>query len=386
MSASIAAAIVGILSLGAGEEGPFLPQWPAELQTDVVEAAREFPGEFAFVVKDLDSGVAYTYNGSTPVYLASGIKIPVLVALFQMVRDEELLLSEEMVYDVNDIRDGSPLISYLRPGTPISLRLLAEAMIQHSDNSATDMVIRRVGIDRVNSALEREGLTSFGPITTLLDVRRLVYKRVNPRSEAFTSKDIYTLGITRGIDSRMALFGQYVGRPRAYTKDDYARAFDEYYRLGYNSAPLTSMVELLEALARGKVVSPAHSAEMVDIMAGTETGGKRLRGGLPSDIRFAHKTGTQFRRTCDFGIVYMPDGRIVVMAVVVSGGRGRSQSEALMTRLARRAYWHLAPSRERLRLRKGSSSLGRSSFIDDEPEPEDDRQPRSAPRRRRQSR
>ncbi|MEL7367581.1 MAG: serine hydrolase [Myxococcota bacterium] len=371
MSALMTAALIGTLSVGAGPLGPFFPEWPADLQHDVVKEAKAFAGEFAFIVKDVESGATYTYNGSTPMYLASGIKIPVLIALFQLIREKKATLSEEMTYTRNDVRDGSPLLSYLRPGTPMSLRVLAEAMIQRSDNAATDMVIKRVGIKRVNEALGREGLTPFGPITTLIDVRRLVYRRVNPRSASLTPVDIFTLGMTRGLDARMALFSDYVRSTTSYSKVDYAAAFRAYYRQGYNSAPLTSMVELLDALAQGKVISAAHSAEMVDIMAGTQTGLDRLRSGLPPDIRFAHKTGTQFRRMCDFGIVFMPDGRPVVMVVATKGGRGRSHSEALMARLARRAYWHLATPVERERLRKLARMQFGGPFDEDEADPED---------------
>ena len=366
VSASTSAVLIGIISASAG---PFLPQWPVALQHDVVQEARQFPGEFAFVVRDIQSGVNYTYNGSTPMYLASGIKIPVLIALYQQVRDKKIRLSQKIYYTAKDVRDGSPLLSYLRPGTPISLRILAEAMIQRSDNAATDLVIKRVGLRNVNAALGREGLGGFGPITTLLEVRRLVYARVNPRSSSLTAANIFTLGMTRNLDARMALFGQYVKRPNAYSRIDYANAFRDYYLQGYNSAPLVAMVDMLERLARGRVVSPAHSAEMVDIMAGTQTGTTRLRAGLPADIRFAHKTGTQFRRTCDFGIVFMPDGRQIVMAFVAKSGRSRA--EALMARLARRAYWHLASPIERRRLKKLAELRVKGPFNENRADPED---------------
>ena len=385
MLKSTSAVLVGLLTASSGSDEVFVPQWPIDLQHDVVEEARKFSGEFAFIVKDLQSGAEYTYNGSTPVYLASGIKIPVLIALYQMVRDKEVRLYEKLDYTRDDVRDGSPLLAYLRPGTPLSMRVLAEAMIQRSDNAATDLLIKRIGIDRVNDALKQEGLEAgFGPITTLLDVRRLVYERIDGRAESLTPGKIFTLGMTRGLDARMALFGDYLKRPpRRYTKLDYMRGFESYYRQGYNSAPLTSMVALLEGLARGQVVSAAHSAEIVDIMAGTQTGRTRLRAGLPSDIRFAHKTGTQFRRTCDFGIVFMPDGRQVVITVVVTGGRARG--EALMARLARRAYWHLASPVERKRLRKIARLELDAPFDEDEADPEDV-QRSSAPVRRRKAR
>ena len=371
MFVTASAALLGTLLASAEGDGPFLPRWPVELQSAVVAEARRFPGEFAFIVKDLQSGVTYTYNGSTPMYLASGIKIPVLVALYQLVRDKKIRLYEQLEYTEDDARDGSPLLSYMRPGTQLTLRNLAEAMIQRSDNAATDLLIKRIGIKRVNRALAREGLGGFGPITTLLDVRRLVYRNVHPRSSSLTARKIYSLGMTRGLDARMALFSRLLATPTTYSKFHYANAFEAYYRQGYNSAPLTAMVALLEGLARGRVVSPAYSAEIVDILAGTQTGRNRIRAGLPPDIRFAHKTGSQFRRACDFGIVFMPDGRQIVMSIVVNGGRGRSRAEALMARLGRKAYWHLATPVERQRLRRLARLQADAPFEEEEDDPDD---------------
>ena len=383
MYASTSAVLVGALVWSAGGAAPHLPQWPVGLQSDVIGEARRFAGEFAFVVKDLRSGISYSYNASTPMYLASGIKIPVLIALYQMVHDKEIRLDEKLLYTANDIRDGSPVLNYLRPDTPISLRILAEAMIQRSDNAATDLIINRIGIRRVNRALSRERLSGFGPITTLLDVRRLVYRRIDARADSLRPSDIFNLGITRGLDARMNRFGQYMKRPNGrYTKQDYATAFEQYYLQGYNSAPLFAMAAVLEALGRGRIVSPGYSAEIIDIMAGTQTGKNRLRAGLPADIRLAHKTGSQFRRTCDFGIVFMPDGRQIVMAVAVKGGRGRSDAEALMARLARRAYWHVATPVERDRLRRLADLKFRAPFEEDKADPDDLRPRRSRARNR----
>ena len=54
---------------------PSLAPWPVHLQSVVVKETRRFDGELALVVKDLGSGLRYTHNAATPMYLASGIKI-----------------------------------------------------------------------------------------------------------------------------------------------------------------------------------------------------------------------------------------------------------------------------------------------------------------------
>lgn len=349
-------ALIGALLLPSSlkaAEPPFFPTWPSELQTEIVRLTRRGrQRQLALYVKDLRTGTRYTYNAATPTYLASGIKVPVLVALFQEVAAGRISLEEEMTYTELDIRDGAPLLSYLKFGTPISLRLLAEAMIQQSDNAATDMIIKRIGLSRVNRAMAREKLSGFGPITSLLEVRQIVLSKIEPRVRSLTPLQYYRVGVTRPWSARLLLLSELLELgPGAITVKMYQRAYREYYRAGYNSAPLESMGALMEGLARGRVVSKAMSREMMDILLGTQTGTARFRAGLPPSVALAHKTGTQFQRTCDFAVFYLRPDHPVVLVGCVKGGT-RRRAERMLAQAARYAYWSLLPPRERIRVPK----------------------------------
>jgi beta-lactamase class A len=329
----------------------YFPTWPVALQTDVIRAARTFPGEFAIYVKDLATGTRYEYNAATPIYLASTIKIAVMIELFRQVEAKQVSLDEELVYSAPDVRDGAPLLSFLRVGTPVSIQILLEAMIQQSDNAATDMLIRHIGLDNVNRGLVKEGLFGFGPITTLLDVRRLMYQHIDPGTADLSPQQIFMLGVTRPLDMRLQALTELLDRPpNSFSKLDWSRAFESYYELGYNTGPLESIGNLLEALERGKIVNAARSRQMIEIMLATQTGTRRMRAGLPLGTLVAHKTGTQYRRICDVGIFYMATNRPIVFAACVKGGRKR-QAEDVIARIARRTYWHLSPQAERKKLR-----------------------------------
>ena len=343
-------------------EGPFLPVWPVELQKDVMKAARRYTGEFALYVKDLESGVQYTFNAATPMYLASGIKVLVMAALLQKVEKNEIKLSDELTYGAEDVRDGSPMLSYLREGTTVSIEILLRAMIQQSDNAATDMLLGKIGVDSVARLLKDEGLEGFGPITSLLDVRRLVLRGLDPRTEALTPRQIFELRTTQPLEARVIKLTEMLDEPLGtYSLLDYYRAYDDYYALGYNSASMERMGHVLERIVTEKLVSPTVSRKMLQIMRGTQTGVNRIRAGLPAYIELAHKTGTQFRRTCDFGVFFMPGHRPIVLTIAVKGGRMRTSREALMARLVERAYWHLSSSVERRRIRSSRRQPVRST-------------------------
>lgn len=362
---------------------PHLPIWPVELQSDVIKAQKRFKGEFALYVKDLSTGQKYTYNASTPMYLASGIKIPVMVALFREVNAGRVKLTDEIVFEREHVRDGAPLLNYLRVGTPVTLKILLDAMIQQSDNAATDLVIGHVGVDTVNQVLEDEGIPGFGPITTLIDVRRLVYRHLDPRTAGFSPRDIFKLRSTKPLDARLDMLAEMLDeRPGYFKVADLDRAYRAYYAMAYNSASVESMGYLLERIVSGRVVSKAHSQRMVEVMLGTQTGRRRIRAGLDEDVLLAHKTGTQWRRTCDFGVFYMSPERPVVFAIAVKGGSRRA-AEGVMARIARQAYWHLATPEQRRRS-KGLARRPTDEALDDGGE--EDPTPKKKKKRRRRSR
>jgi beta-lactamase class A len=329
----------------------YFPTWPVALQSDTIRAARAYNGEFALYVKDLSTGTRYEFNAATPIYLASTVKLAVMIELFRQIESKQVSLEDELVYNPADVRDGAPLLSFLRVGTPISVQILLEAMIQQSDNAATDILIRHIGLDNVNRGLVKEGLFGFGPITTLLDVRRLMYQHIDPATADFTPQQIFQLGVLRPLDVRMQTLVELLDRPPgSLTKADWNRAFESYYELGYNTGPLEAIGGLLESLERGKIVNAARSRQMIEVMLGTQTGSQRMRAGLPPGTLVAHKTGTQYKRICDVGIFYMQNNRPIVFAACVKGGK-KHAAEEVIARLTRRTYYHLSPPSERKKLR-----------------------------------
>lgn len=354
----------------------YFAEWPIGLQSDVVRIARTFPGEFSLYVKDLSDGSRYTYNSATPMYLASGIKIAVMVALFKKIERGETTLEKELVYREDHVRDGAPLLSYLRVGTPVSLKILLEAMIQQSDNAATDMIIEHVGLDKVNLTLVEEGVFGFGPITTLLDVRRRMYRELDPRTERFTPMELAIIGATTPVEARVAKVVELLGEPPGrYKLADFDDAAERYYASGANTASIEAMAGLVENIVRGKVVSPEASRKMVEVMLGTETGAARIRGGLPINIPLAHKTGTQYRRIGDFGVFFLSGNRAVLFAAAVKGGKSQRQAEEVIGKIANRTYWHLLTPEEQEALTKRPKPV----VEDDDEEVTEDKPPPPPP-------
>ncbi|BBI53464.1 hypothetical protein HORIV_58850 [Vreelandella olivaria] len=76
----------------------------------------------------------------------------------------------------------------------------------------------------------------------------------------------------------------------------------------------------------------------MDVMERTSSGKQRLKAGLGSSISFAHKTGTQQRRSCDAGIAERDNADSATQGswVIVSCTRGPlavSAHERALTRV-----------------------------------------------------
>ena len=86
-----------------------------------------------------------------------------------------------------------------------------------------------------------------------------------------------------------------------------------------DSATPRAMGQFLAGIYQGKWLSE-HSRQLIlDAMAETTTGKKRMRSALPMSANLAHKTGTLSRTASDIGIFRMPDGRAIAVAIYVTG-------------------------------------------------------------------
>jgi beta-lactamase class A len=320
------------------------PPWPVSLQAEVTREARKFKGEICIYVKEISTGERYTHNAATPVYLASGIKIMVLITVFEEIEAGRLQWAEEIEFTKEDIRDGAYKLLPKHVGKRFSVEELVGMMMEKSDNAATDLLIKRVGIEKVNAAVQKYGGQDFCWITSMLDVRRNIYEHIDQRAAQLTNLQILELAKKRPFNRRARHLGKLIGeKKKRYTSRDLWKAFEAYYHSGLNSAPIDAIGKLLEKLVHGEVVSEEASAQIIEIMKRCQTGKRRIIAGLPKNVVLAHKTGTQLKRICDLGIMYLPDEQPVIFAVSLMDFPSRRRAEALVARLAKKAAELLLP-------------------------------------------
>ena len=107
------------------------------------------------------------------------------------------------------------------------------------------------------------------------------------------------------------------------------------------------MIVLLRALNEGRGLSAQSRELLLGFMTESTTGPKRIKGLLPPGTRVAHKTGTSrtvnglTAATNDVGIIQLPDGRHLAIAVFVSDARADDTTrDAVIAKISRAAWNH----------------------------------------------
>lgn len=135
---------------------------------DTVEALqRRSSGVLGFVAVDLQTGHRVAFQQDLLFAQASLIKVPILFRLFEAHAAE---LTQPVTVQPHQAVDGGPLALTLKSG-PVtrSVRQLAELMIQESDNTATNILIARLGMPAINTSMARLGLTQTRLQRIMLD-------------------------------------------------------------------------------------------------------------------------------------------------------------------------------------------------------------------------
>jgi len=133
-------------------------QLGAKLRNDLQRLATGAPGVVGISVVDLSSGQRFGVNEGFVFPQGSAIKIPILIELYRRVDVGELKLTDRLPVSRDNQVGGSGLLQYFSAGgSELSLHDLAIAMIVLSDNTATNVLIDRIGMDRVSRTMAELG-------------------------------------------------------------------------------------------------------------------------------------------------------------------------------------------------------------------------------------
>src|SRR5437879_8271870 len=111
-------------------------------------------------IEDLTTGDHIFLHADEVFAQASWIKITVLAELYRQAQQDKLKLTDLYTVQATALVPDSDIMGGLTPGVSrVTLRDLATMMVAVSDNSATNVLIDRVGMENVNAMLDSLGLT-----------------------------------------------------------------------------------------------------------------------------------------------------------------------------------------------------------------------------------
>jgi beta-lactamase class A len=253
-------------------------------------------GRVGAAVTVLETGESAAFHGDEHFPMQSVYKLPIAMAALHAVDGGALALDGQVMVQAADLvpptvysplRDRHP-----HGGVELSLRELLRLMVEVSDGTASDVVLRLAG--------GGESVTRF----------------------------LRGLGVT--------------GMVVATSEAEMARGDDVQYR---NWATPLAAIQLLRAVQEGPGLSPSSRTLLREFMFASVPGTRRIPGLLPAGTRVEHKTGTSrtldglTRATNDVGIVRLPDARHLAVAVFLADSKAdEATREAVIARIARAAW------------------------------------------------
>lgn len=261
------------------------------------ELAR-FPAKAGVYLKHLRTGEEAAVRADEQFNSASVIKIPVMVVAYRMADQKQLDLNERVAIRKSDIRGGSGIFRYHDLGLNPTLRDVITQMIITSDNTATDLMIAKVGgIDRVNQWLAEANLLRTRLVQTVFEVFRHRYDYADPKYKTLTPEQL------------MALQSGPSPLPPESLDDRIKRERAQEFWLGAMTPRETG--RMLESIEQGTAASKEACDEMKRILRAQQSGARRIPHFIT--VPSGHKTGDLPPVVAnDVGIVYARSGPVVV--------------------------------------------------------------------------
>jgi beta-lactamase class A len=165
-----------------------------KLEKSILEIDRGLDGVMGVAVIDLVDGHKYLLHANDVYPQASSIKICVLAELYRQAQQGKLKLTDMYTVNAADLVPDSDIMGGLTPGvTQITLRDLATMMVAVSDNSATNVLIDRVGMENVNAFLSAQGLRDTRLRRKMMDLKAAGEGRENISTPSEMAKLLQSL-------------------------------------------------------------------------------------------------------------------------------------------------------------------------------------------------
>jgi beta-lactamase class A len=252
-----------------------------KLEAQIQDVDQHLDGVMGVAIEDLTTGDHYFLHEDEVFAQASSIKITVLANLYLQVQQGKLKVTDPYTVQSSDLVADSDIMGGLTPNvTRLTLRDLATMMVAVSDNSASNVLIDRVGIENVNAMLDSLGLTHTRLRRKMMDLQAAKEGREN------------------------------ISTPR-------------------------EMMMLLDAIHHGKLLNKELTADFFKMLSTNKD--SWLPRDLPAELKVANKPGSLEAVRNDSGVVFV-EGRPYVICVMTSFLRNEREGEEAISKVSLDAW------------------------------------------------
>jgi beta-lactamase class A len=252
-----------------------------KLESAIHDIDQRLDGVMGVAIEDLNTGDQFFLHENEVFAQASSIKIAVLANLYLQAQQGKLKLTDLYTVQASDLVPDSDIMGGLTPGiTRVTLRDLATMMVAVSDNSATNVLIDRVGMNNVNAMLDGLGLAHTRLRRKMMDLEAAKQGREN------------------------------ISTPR-------------------------EMMMLLDAIYRDKVLNQESTADFFKVLSTNKD--SWIPRDLPADVKSANKPGALEGVRNDSGVVFV-EGRAYVFCVMTAFLRNERDGEQAISNVSLAAW------------------------------------------------
>jgi beta-lactamase class A len=257
------------------------PKLNQQLQAKILPQQKKLDSSYIFV--EINSGEYADLGADRVLPAASTIKLPILIALFQDIDAGKINLTEKLTINDRSIAGGSGDLRNQKPGSQVNVLTVATKMMTISDNTATNLLIDRLG----GKAILNQRFRTWGLKVTTIN---------QPLPDL----------------------------------------------AGTNTTTATELARSILAVQRGKIVSDASRLQILGMMSHTHRN-TMLPQGLGTGAKIAHKTGDIGALVADVGSIELPSGKNYLAAVLVKRPHNDPAGPELIRQMSKIVYDYFEP-------------------------------------------
>lgn len=266
-----------------------------QLEAKLKPLLSAYQGQVSLAMKHIELGERFDFRATEPMPTASLIKLPVMIEAYRQAHEGKLDLNQLVTLREEDKVPGSGILTpHFSAGMSLSIRDAIRLMIAYSDNTATNLVVEKIGLPATADTMSKMGL----PNTKL-------------HAKVF-----------RGDTSIFPERSQ---------------------RFGLGSTTASEMISILEMLAKRELVSVESSDRMREHLLSCQDK-EKFSAGLPAHVKVAQKGGAVAAVRTDAGLIFTEKGTIALCVLTNQNKDQRwtadNSGNVLCAQIARLVYEH----------------------------------------------